>query len=100
MPKTSDKPRWMMHGITAEPVEGYLYSLLPPRDEVLVARPRGAADPGEQAAGLRVPAPVQVVREAAQALELRRDSDVARRRRGNADGGLHPADDIGVLRVS
>jgi len=35
MPKTSDKPRWMMCGITSEPVENYLYSLLPPRDEVL-----------------------------------------------------------------
>ena len=35
MPKTSDKPRWMMHGITSEPVENYLYSLLPARDEVL-----------------------------------------------------------------
>jgi predicted O-methyltransferase YrrM len=35
MPKTSDKPAWMMHGITSEPVENYLYSLLPPRDEVL-----------------------------------------------------------------
>jgi caffeoyl-CoA O-methyltransferase len=35
MPKTSDKPRWMMHGITSEPVENYLYSLLPPRDDVL-----------------------------------------------------------------
>ncbi len=35
MPTTSDKPRWMMHGITSEPVENYLYSLLPPRDEVL-----------------------------------------------------------------
>lgn len=40
MPKTpakTDKPRWMMHGITSEPVEQYLYSLLPPRDEVLAA---------------------------------------------------------------
>jgi predicted O-methyltransferase YrrM len=27
----------MMHGITSEPVEQYLYSLLPPRDEVLAA---------------------------------------------------------------
>lgn len=35
MPNTSDKPRWMMHGITSEPVENYLYSQLPPRDEVL-----------------------------------------------------------------
>lgn len=35
MPQTSDKPRWMMHGITSEPVENYLYSLLPPRDQVL-----------------------------------------------------------------
>ena len=35
MPKEPVKPRWMMHGITSEPVENYLYSLLPPRDEVL-----------------------------------------------------------------
>jgi caffeoyl-CoA O-methyltransferase len=32
---SEDKPRWMMHGITTEPVEQYLYSLLPARDEVL-----------------------------------------------------------------
>ncbi len=31
----TDKPRWMMHGITSEPVENYLYSLLPRRDPVL-----------------------------------------------------------------
>ena len=43
MPKTSDKPRWMMHGITAEPVENYLYSLLPSRDEVLVEIENAAA---------------------------------------------------------
>jgi len=35
VPTKADKPRWMMHGITSEPVEQYLYSLLPPRDEVL-----------------------------------------------------------------
>jgi caffeoyl-CoA O-methyltransferase len=35
--KNADKPRWMMHGITAEPVEHYLYSMLPPRDEVFTA---------------------------------------------------------------
>lgn len=35
MPATDDKPAWMMHGITAAPIEDYLYSLLPPRDEVL-----------------------------------------------------------------
>lgn len=35
MPKDAAKPRWMMHGITSEPVENYLYSLLPARDEVL-----------------------------------------------------------------
>ena len=29
------KPHWQMPGITAEPVEDYLYSMLPPRDEVL-----------------------------------------------------------------
>jgi caffeoyl-CoA O-methyltransferase len=37
MSKANDKPLWMMHGITSEPVEQYLYSLLPPRDEVLAA---------------------------------------------------------------
>jgi predicted O-methyltransferase YrrM len=36
-PTKNDKPRWMMHGITSELVEQYLYSLLPPRDEVLAA---------------------------------------------------------------
>jgi caffeoyl-CoA O-methyltransferase len=35
MSTSSDKPRWMMHGITSDPVENYLYSLLPERDEVL-----------------------------------------------------------------
>jgi predicted O-methyltransferase YrrM len=30
------KPRWLMHGITAEAVEDYLYSMLPARDEVLM----------------------------------------------------------------
>jgi caffeoyl-CoA O-methyltransferase len=35
MPNTKTKPQWRMHGITSEPVEEYLYSLLPPRDEVL-----------------------------------------------------------------
>jgi caffeoyl-CoA O-methyltransferase len=43
MPKVSTKPRWMMHGITSEPVESYLYSLLPPRDEVLVEMETTAA---------------------------------------------------------
>ncbi len=28
MPDLTEKPRWMMHGITSEPVEEYLYSLL------------------------------------------------------------------------
>ena len=35
MPNTADTTRWMMHGITSEPVENYLYSLLPQRDDVL-----------------------------------------------------------------
>lgn len=43
MPKSSDKPSWMMHGITSEPVETYLYSLLPPRDEVLLEMEATAA---------------------------------------------------------
>jgi predicted O-methyltransferase YrrM len=34
---TKSKPQWKMHGITTEPVEDYLYSLLPPRDELLSA---------------------------------------------------------------
>src|SRR5713226_6007723 len=42
MPDT-DKPRWMMHGITAEPIETYLYSLPPPRDEVLADMEAAAA---------------------------------------------------------
>jgi caffeoyl-CoA O-methyltransferase len=42
MPDT-DKPRWMMHGITSEPVEDYLYSLLPARDEVLAEMEAAAA---------------------------------------------------------
>jgi len=48
MPKTSDKPRWMMHGITSDPVESYLYSLVPPRDEVLSTME-------DQAAGRNIP---------------------------------------------
>jgi len=44
MPKTSDKPRWMMHGITSDPVESYLYSLVPPRDEVLSTMEGQAAE--------------------------------------------------------
>jgi len=43
MAGTTDKPRWMMHGITSEAVETYLYSLLPPRDEVLVEIENAAA---------------------------------------------------------
>jgi caffeoyl-CoA O-methyltransferase len=42
MPTTDHKPAWMMHGITAGPVEDYLYSLLPPRDEVLAAMEKEA----------------------------------------------------------
>jgi predicted O-methyltransferase YrrM len=33
--KKEDKPRWRHDGITAGPVDDYLYSLLPKRDEVL-----------------------------------------------------------------
>jgi len=46
MPKTDDKPAWMMHGITAAPVEDYFYSLLPPRDEVLTTMESEAAKRG------------------------------------------------------
>jgi len=36
LPQSKEKtPGWRMGGITAGPVEEYLYSLLPPRDEVL-----------------------------------------------------------------
>lgn len=44
MPKTPDKPRWRMNGITTEPVEDYLYSLLPPRDDVLAEMETKAAE--------------------------------------------------------
>ena len=35
MPETPKKPEWLNHKITVGPVEQYLYSLLPARDEVL-----------------------------------------------------------------
>jgi caffeoyl-CoA O-methyltransferase len=35
MPANTNRPSWMMDGITSEPVEKYLYSLLPMRDAVL-----------------------------------------------------------------
>jgi caffeoyl-CoA O-methyltransferase len=43
VPTKADEPGWMMHGITSEPVEHYLYSLLPPRDEVLATMEAEAA---------------------------------------------------------
>ena len=50
MPDT-DKPRWMMHGITSEPVENYLYSLLPRRDPVLTEIEAEAAALSPEEAG-------------------------------------------------
>ena len=44
MPIKEDKPRWMMRGITSEPVEAYLYGLLPARDEVLSEIESAAAE--------------------------------------------------------
>ncbi len=35
MPKANAKPEWREHGITYEPVDDYLYSMLPARDKVL-----------------------------------------------------------------
>jgi predicted O-methyltransferase YrrM len=35
MPDTPDKPDWLTYNITTGPVEQYLYSVLPARDEVL-----------------------------------------------------------------
>jgi predicted O-methyltransferase YrrM len=43
MATADSKPAWMMHGITSAPVETYLYSLLPPRDEVLTTMESEAA---------------------------------------------------------
>lgn len=44
MPKSRNKkPHWQMPGITAGPVEDYLYSMLPPRDEVLMQMEAEAA---------------------------------------------------------
>ncbi len=37
------KPRWLMHGVTAEKVEDYLYSVLPHRDEILTEMEAEAA---------------------------------------------------------
>jgi len=44
MPIKEDKPHWMMRGITSEPVEAYLYGLLPARDEVLSEIESAAAE--------------------------------------------------------
>jgi predicted O-methyltransferase YrrM len=38
-----DKPSWMMHGITSESVDQYMYSLLPQRDAVLAQMESEAA---------------------------------------------------------
>src|SRR6185503_15101861 len=35
MPEAPQKPAWLNHEITVTPVEHYVYSLLPARDEVL-----------------------------------------------------------------
>jgi caffeoyl-CoA O-methyltransferase len=35
LPQENAKPEWREHGITFEPVDDYLYSMLPTRDEVL-----------------------------------------------------------------
>jgi len=44
LPKSRNKkPHWQMPGITAGPVEDYLYSMLPPRDEVLMQMEAEAA---------------------------------------------------------
>src|SRR5438874_11838635 len=43
MASKADTPRWMMHGITADGVEEYLYSMLPPRDPVLAEMEATAA---------------------------------------------------------
>ena len=44
MPNISDQPQWQMRGITSEPVENYLYSVLPPRDELLSEMEKQAGD--------------------------------------------------------
>ncbi len=44
MPIKEDKPHWMMRGITSQPVEAYLYGLLPARDEVLSEMESAAAE--------------------------------------------------------
>ncbi len=35
MTESNNRPEWLNHGITKDAVDEYLYSLLPPRDEVL-----------------------------------------------------------------
>ena len=44
MPSKSTKPRWRHDGITAGPVDDYLYSLLPKRDQVLAEMEDHAAE--------------------------------------------------------
>jgi len=43
MPEQPAKPDWRMGGITVPQVEDYLYSMLPPRDEVLAEMEADAA---------------------------------------------------------
>ena len=64
-------------------------------DRAVGPGPGRAVDAREEAAGLGVPGPVEVVGETPQSLELGRHADVARRGRGNAHGGLHPREHIG-----
>ena len=55
-------------------------------DGAPVAVPGGAVDPVEQAAGPRMPRPVEVVGEASESFESRREQEAGSRDRGHADG--------------
>ena len=58
-------------------------------DRVAVARPRLAIDPAPDRPRPRMPAPVEVVGEAAEAFELRREAERGRRNRGDLWRGVH-----------
>jgi hypothetical protein len=65
-------------------------------DRIAVARPGLAIDPAPDRPGPGMPAPVQVVGEAAKTLELRRKAERSRGDRGDLGRGIHRGSDDSV----
>ena len=69
-------------------------------DRVAIARPGRPVDEVEQAAGARVPGPVEVVGESPEAFEPRREREAGGRDRRHADGVHEPASYPLAIRVN